>query len=138
MNEKFNLLKQVYNWLFSVSRTRFGSGLMGTVIAGSVAWFGFIRNHEIDIAECRKDKTAKQKEIDHLVSQLNEVREAAQNAYANGYKVGMADAQVYMDITLDNIDRIKGEVSAKKSRATKELEATKSLIKQRKEVLKDE
>lgn len=138
MQENFNLIKQIYTWIFSVSKTRFGSGSLGFALAGSVAWFGFIKNHEIDITECRNEKTAKQKEIDHLIAQLNDVREAAQNAYSSGYKVGMADAQVYMDITLDNIARIKGEVSAKKSRATKELKETENLIKQRKEVLRND
>lgn len=137
------LYDNAYNVIFSVTKTRFGSGFTGFVASAGVALFIWIYFIKDDISDMKSDVSSLKSENKDLKTSLNicetekaNVREIVRNELKDEVR---AEYSEQMNVTFQYMQKAQEHLingNVKKSKDIEQLEDEVQLLKKRKEAMK--
>lgn len=133
MEEKLNIFKKFLLFLQTYSKTRFGSGAIGFLIAGSVSyaayyfiWISFLQKE-------LKIKTDSNLKLENALQLCNEQKANIREQVRKDVK---AEERDHLDFAFEYVQKVQENVSNNNIKKTEEIEKLEREIQQRKEVLK--
>lgn len=132
MENKINIIEKAFLLLQKIVQTRFGSAVVGFVLAATLAYYFGMRSLIEDIESYKAERKdcvlvvkAKNDENDMLRKQLSEAKEIAR-------KEAQKEAQQYIDYAFSLIHNMRNEIPIKRDKVEQEI---KQLEEKRKEVM---
>lgn len=133
MEQQLNIFKKTLLFLQSFSKTRFGSGVIGFLIAASVSYGAY---YFIWISFLEKELKIKTDRNIKLETDLQLCKDQKANIREIVRKEMKAEQREYLEFTYDYMQKVQDNISKTNIQKTKEIEELEQEIKKRKEVLK--
>ena len=133
MEEKLNIFKKFLLFLQTYSKTRFGSGAIGFLIAGSVSYAAY---YFIWISFLQKELKIKTDSNLKLENALQLCNEQKANIREQVRKELKAEERDHLDFAFEYVQKVQENVSNNNIKKTEEIEKLEREIQKRKEVLK--
>lgn len=121
MENKINLIEKAYNLLQKIVGTKFGSGVVGFVLAGLVAYYGFVEKFKSDIISLQSELYDLKKVNDSLRYKVLTIRQEEQER-------AKKEQQEYFDYIYEYSQKIRNEVEANKIKKTQEIKQIEKQI----------
>ncbi len=129
VEEKLNIFKKTLLFLQSYSKTRFGSGAIGFLIAGFGMWYGFVENLRLTVTSLQNENKELKKTLNDVQNKMIVLKEEVRNELK-------AEQREYLEFTYDYMQKVQENISNTNIKKSKEIEKLEEEIQKRKEVLK--
>ena len=126
MEEKLNIFKKLLLFLQSYSKTRFGSGVIGFLIAASVSYFIWDKFIREEIAFRLEEKKLLDKKLSDCLEEKAEIREEVRREVTQ-------EQREAMQFTYEYIQKLQQDISRSNIKKSKEVEQLEREIQRRKE-----
>lgn len=122
MEKKFDLIKKILLFLQTYTETRFGSFVVGFLLACTVMYYGVLKNQIVTIESYRAENSNLKFTIDDYRKKLDIVKEEARIE-------AQREAREYLDYTYSLVKDMRNEVSEKKVKTSKEIQKLEKELK---------
>lgn len=129
MEEKLNIFKKTLLFLQTYSKTRFGSGVIGFLIAVCIMWYGMIESLKSSVVSLQNENKELKKMLNELQNKIVVLKEDVRNELK-------AEQREYLEFTYDYMQKVQENISKTNIKKSKEIEELENEIKKRKEVLR--
>lgn len=122
MEKKFDLIKKILVFLQTYTETRFGSFVVGFLLACTVIYYGVLKNQIVTIESYRAENSNLKYTIDDYRKKLDIAKEEARIE-------AQREAREYLDYTYSLVKDMRNEVSEKKVKTSKEIQKLEKELK---------
>lgn len=114
MEQKINLIEKAYNLLVKIVSTKFGSAVVGFVLAALIAYYSFVQKYYKDIQSLQAELYDVRKVNDSLRNKVLTIREEEREK-------AKIEQKEYFDYIYEYSKRIQDEIESKNIKKTQEI-----------------